>query len=76
MRPVIDKPTNYSKVTWKDNEADRCNDRPLKNILEVFGGLDSKYVRNDSNSKLSKYGKYFVGFFAHSGRIMCQRIEC
>nr|YP_003276013.1 hypothetical protein PlpuMp61 [Pleurozia purpurea]ACR19397.1 hypothetical protein PlpuMp61 [Pleurozia purpurea] len=56
-----DKPTDYSKVTWEDNEADWCNDRPMKNILEVFGSLASEYVRNDSNSKLSKYGKYFVG---------------
>lgn len=49
-RPMIDKPTDYSKVTWRDSEADRCNDRPMKNILEVFGGLDSEYVRNDFNS--------------------------
>jgi hypothetical protein len=35
---MIDRPTDYSEVTWRDSEADRCNDRLMKNILEVFGG--------------------------------------
>lgn len=58
---ACDRLTDYSKVTWKDNEADWCSDRPMKNILEVFVGLDSEYVRNDFNSKPSKDDKYFVG---------------
>jgi hypothetical protein len=76
MRPVIDELTDYSKVTWRNSEADRCNQRWTHEKYIRSFCLDSEYVRNDSNSTLSKYGKYFVDFLTHSGRIMCQGIGC